>query len=56
MGRKLDKIATGNRIIEKCKNSPTMSIDVDGFWKKIKTVADFKEACEFCRVKPVYHE
>lgn len=54
MGRRLNKEATGNRIIAKCKSSKTMSIDVDGFWKKIKTVADFKEACKFCRVKPVY--
>jgi len=54
MVKKLNKKKTGNRIIAKYKSSKTMSIDVDGFWEKFKTVADFKKACEFCRVEPVY--
>ena len=56
MAKKLNKKKTGERIIEKCKSSNTMSIDEVGFWEKITTVADFKEACKFCRVEPVYDE
>lgn len=51
---KLDKKQTGNKIIEHCQGKAGMSIDVKGFWKKIVTVADFKEACDFCGIKPIY--
>lgn len=51
---KLDKKSTGNKIIEHCQNKQGMKIDVKGFWVKIKTVADFKEACEFCGIEPIY--
>ncbi len=51
---KLDKKQTGNKIIAHCQSKRGMSIDVKGFWGKIKSVTDFKEACEFCGIEPVY--
>ena len=51
---KLNKKKTGNKIIDFCKNSRSLSIDVNGFWKKFKSVAYFKEACKFCGIEPVY--
>lgn len=53
---KLNKEKTGNKIIKHVQNTPGLTIDIDGFWKEIKTVADFKKACEFCGIKPVYDE
>jgi hypothetical protein len=51
---KLNKKKTGEKIIQHAKSSPSMSIDEKGFWKKIKTVKEFKEACLFCRIEPIY--
>ena len=56
MARKLNKKATGKRIIDKAQSSRSMSIDADNFWKKITTIKDFLDACSFVRVEPIYYE
>tara|TARA_R110000772_G_C13310268_1_gene440096 strand:+ start:25028 stop:25192 length:165 start_codon:yes stop_codon:yes gene_type:complete len=50
----LNKVRTKNAIIKKAQASFGMSIDVDGFKKKIRTNADILEACVFVRVEPIY--
>ena len=53
--KKLNKTETLNAIIEHCKASVFISIDVEGFKKIVKTEKDILEACEFCRIEPIYN-
>jgi len=53
--KKLNKKATGNKIISHANSSISMSIDAKAFWQKFKTDKDFLDACEFCRIEPIYH-
>jgi len=52
----LDKKATSEKIIKHVQNTQGMIMDVDKFKKKISSVEDFKEACEFCGISPIYNK
>jgi hypothetical protein len=55
MSKKINKRKTKAKIIDACRRSPFMSINASMFDEKIKTEKDYKEACEFCRIEPVFY-
>ena len=51
---KLDKKATKEAIIKKASTARHLAIDVEAFKRKITSVKDIVECCEFVRIEPIY--
>lgn len=50
----VNKKLTKRAIFDKCDSSIGYSIDKANFDKKIKTDKDYKEACKFVGIEPIY--
>jgi len=50
----LNKVATTEAIIKKAQTTSGMSINVEAFKKKIRSVKGLKECCKFVRCEPIY--
>lgn len=51
---KINKLLTRKLIIKKAKESRTMKINIELFDEKIVSDDDYRSACKYVRVKPIY--